>query len=144
MPQPEPQQLGIWASSVTCTKARRYARSLATEWRQGLKLCPHGYQQDPFLLHCNRNSFFTIKKKLYWGIVDLQYCISDMVTTKWISYTYTYIPFFFFLVLGLHPRHMEVPRRGVQLELQLLAYHSNARSEPCLQPTPLLMAMLDP
>ena len=31
--------------------------------------------------------------------------------------------FFFFLVfLGLYPQHMEVPRLGVELELQLLAY----------------------
>ena len=30
--------------------------------------------------------------------------------------------FFFFCFLGLHPRHMEVPRLGVKLELQLLAY----------------------
>ena len=29
-------------------------------------------------------------------------------------------PFFFFL--GPHSRHMEVPRLGVQMELQLLAY----------------------
>jgi len=30
--------------------------------------------------------------------------------------------FFFPCFLGLHPRHMEVPRLGVKLELQLLAY----------------------
>ena len=31
--------------------------------------------------------------------------------------------FFFFLVfLGLYPRHMEVPRLGVESKLQLLAY----------------------
>ena len=28
----------------------------------------------------------------------------------------------FFFFLGLHPRHMEVPRLGVELELQPLAY----------------------
>ena len=27
-----------------------------------------------------------------------------------------------FCLLGLHPRHMEVPRLGVQLELLLMAY----------------------
>ena len=54
--------------------------------------------------------------------------------------------FLFFFFLELHPRHMELPRRGVKLELQLPAYatatemqdpshvcdlhtaHSNARS----------------
>ena len=30
--------------------------------------------------------------------------------------------FFFLVFLGLHPRHMEVPRLGVQSELQLPAY----------------------
>ena len=30
--------------------------------------------------------------------------------------------FFFFFFLGLHPRHMEVPRQGVQSELQLPPY----------------------
>ena len=30
--------------------------------------------------------------------------------------------FFFFVFLGLQPRHMEVPRLGVELELQLPAY----------------------
>ena len=30
--------------------------------------------------------------------------------------------FFFLVISGLHPRHMEFPRLGVKLELQLLAY----------------------
>ena len=30
--------------------------------------------------------------------------------------------FFFFCFLGLHSQHMEVPRLGVESELQLLAY----------------------
>ena len=35
--------------------------------------------------------------------------------------------FFFFLVsLGPHPRHMEVPRLGIELELRLLAYTTAA------------------
>ena len=36
-----------------------------------------------------------------------------------------------FVFLGLHPQHMEVPRLGVELELQLPAYitaHGNAGS----------------
>ena len=44
---------------------------------------------------------------------------------------------------------MEVPRLGVQSELYLPGLchshsHSNTGSEPRLQPTPQLMAMLDP
>ena len=39
---------------------------------------------------------------------------------------------FLFLVGGTHPRPVEAPRLGAELELQLLAYttaHSNARSQ---------------
>ena len=36
--------------------------------------------------------------------------------------------FFFFVFLGSHPQHVEVPRIGVQLELQLLATPATARS----------------
>ena len=53
---------------------------------------------------------------------------------------------------GLHPGHMEVPRLGVELELQQLAYttpaglrhsHSNTKSELHLQPIQQLMATPD-
>ena len=37
--------------------------------------------------------------------------------------------FFVVVVLGLQPWHMEVPRRGVQSELQLLAYTATAMPE---------------
>ena len=60
--------------------------------------------------------------------------------------------FFFFLPhlqhFCLNVQCMEVPRPGVELELQLPAYtidsHSNAGSEPRLQPTLQLTAMPDP
>lgn len=42
---------------------------------------------------------------------------------------YIYIDIYLFFVccfLGLHPRHVEVPRLGVQLELQLPAYATAA------------------
>ena len=45
----------------------------------------------------------------------------------------------FFLLLRLHLRHMEVPRLGVELELQLLAY----TTAMCLGPTPQVTAMPD-
>ena len=53
--------------------------------------------------------------------------------------------FFFFLLafLGLHPWLMEVPRLGVQLELQLLA-SATATPDLKLHPTPQLTAMPDP
>ena len=41
-----------------------------------------------------------------------------------VNKTYLVLSFFFFLFffLGLHPRHMEVPRLGIESELQLPAY----------------------
>ena len=41
------------------------------------------------------------------------------------------------------PQHMEVPRLGVELELQLLDY-AIAMPDPSLCPTPQLMAMPNP
>ena len=35
-------------------------------------------------------SFFF--KHLYWSIIALQWCVSLCFTTKWINYTYTYVP----------------------------------------------------
>ena len=50
-----------------------------------------------------------------------------------------------FFKIGMHLRYMEVPRLGVESELQLLAYTiATARSKPQLGPTSQLMAMLDP
>ena len=54
---------------------------------------------------------------------------------------------FFFVFLGLYPQHMDVPRLGVDSELQLLAYTRATATqdlEPCLSPTPQLMATPDP
>ena len=51
--------------------------------------------------------------------------------------------FFFSFFLGPHLQHMEVPRLGVESELVAAGRHhshSNARSEPHLQPTPQLTA----
>ena len=52
----------------------------------------------------------------------------------------------FVFVLGLHLPHVEVPRQGVQSELQpgLHQSHSNAGSKPHLRPTPQLTARPDP
>ena len=50
--------------------------------------------------------------------------------------------FFFFLpLLGPHPQHIEVPRLGIEWELELPTY---TRSKPHLRPTPQLTAMPDP
>ena len=55
--------------------------------------------------------------------------------------------FFFLFFLQLHPRHMDIPRLGVESKLQPPAYitaTSNARSEQHLQATSRLRAMPDP
>ena len=60
------------------------------------------------------------------------------------EYFYLFILCVFFL--GPHPWHMEVPRLGVQSELQLPGLHhshSNVGSELRQQPIPQLMATLD-
>ena len=49
--------------------------------------------------------------------------------------------FTFFCFSGLHPQHMEILRLSCA---GLHHSHSNARSEPCLQPTPQLTEMPDP
>ena len=68
--------------------------SWPTEQGQGLNPHCHGYWSDSFLLRHNGNS----EKYLFR------------------------CTFFFFFFLELHLRHMEVPRLGVESELQLQAY----------------------
>ena len=46
---------------------------------------PKGFADSSFL-------FFFFFKHVYWSIIALQWCISFCFITKWISYTYTYIP----------------------------------------------------
>ena len=61
-----------------------------------------------------------------------------------VSPLFTYIFIYVFLSFchfGLHQWRMEVPRLGVELELQPPAY---VGTEPHLQPTPQLMALPDP
>ena len=65
--------------------------------------------------------------------------------TQHVKY-YMYFLFFFFCFvsfLGPHPQHMQVPRLGVESELQLLVY-TTAIPTPHLQPIPQLAETLDP
>ena len=60
-------------------------------------------------------------------------------------FIYLFIYLFIYVFLGLHPRHMEIPRLGVGAVATCLHhYHSNTRFEPHLRPTPQLMATSDP
>ena len=60
---------------------------------------PHASQQD-----------------FYWNYIEF---LNGLVQK---SYIYTYMYIYIFVFLGPHMQHMEVPRLGVQLELQPLVY----------------------
>ena len=69
--------------------------------------------------------------------------------THWATRELFFFFFFFFFFLGLYLQHMEVPRLGVQLELQLLAYTTTtATPDPShvynLQHSPWQLWILDP
>ena len=53
------------------------------------------------------------------GKAELQICTCKLVRRKEGGFSFF---FFFFVFLGPHPQHMEVPRLGVQSELQPLAF----------------------
>ena len=86
----------------------------------------------------------------YWQINLLLLVHDEIRYLKCVCISFLVMPclkwhfFFFFVILGLHPWHMEVPRLGVKSELKLLAYanhsHCTWGSEPHLWPTPQLMA----
>ena len=62
------------------------------------------------------------------------------------SFSFLFFFVFFLLFLGPLPRHMEVPRLGVKMELQPPAYaRATATWDPShvFDPTPQLMAMPD-
>ena len=53
--------------------------------------------------------------------------------------------YLFFFFLGPYPRHMEVPRLGVELELQVLELEPHQCGVQAISaPVPQLKAMLDP
>ena len=93
----------------------------------------------PKTVHCidlEKQSFLAqYEKNILWSS-DVLFLLDYLCITVWIKYTSgTYqnssttvawilncLGTLFFFFLGLHLRHMEVPRLGVQSELQLLAY----------------------
>jgi len=62
-----------------------------TERGQGSNLCPHGCQSGLLTTEPRQNSLFFSLIKLYWHIVDLQYCDNFSCTIKWFRYTCTHI-----------------------------------------------------
>ena len=58
-------------------------------------------------------------------------------------YLFIYL-FIYFCFLGLHPQHMEVPRLGVNSELQPLAYATTMQDLSCVCGLQYSSATLDP
>ena len=100
----------------------------------------------------------SISEKYFLQLLHIyQYLLASVnsIAFKYLNlYYYTYNIFFFFFFfffflrfLELLPWHMDVPRLGVELELQSLAYAratATQGSQPFLQPTPQLTATPDP
>ena len=66
--------------------------------------------------------YFLFFKHLYWSIIALQWCVSFCFLTKWISYTYTYVPISLPSCVSLPPS-LSHPSRWSQItELISLCY----------------------
>ena len=60
------------------------------------------------------------------------YSSSSLLLLLWLLFWGGFVCFLFFSFLGLHPQHMEVPRLGVEFELQLPAFATaTAMPDPC-------------
>ena len=55
---------------------------------------------------------------------------SSIPDTTGVSHTASFFFFFFWSFLGPHPQHMEVPRLGVESELQLPTYATVTTPDP--------------
>ena len=91
----------------------------------------------PFLLKKNETSrsFIRILVRgctgVLWGSFKQLSQIVHYITNQFFLFFSGVFFFWSFVFLGLHLKHMEVPRLGVKSELQPLTYttaHSNARS----------------
>ena len=139
--QPTPQQCWIWATSETYTTAFGNARSL-THWvRPGIELTSSLILVG-FLTHWT--TMGTPSFILFFGHTHSILKFPDQGsnphqssgnagyltcwTTKELLFHYL-----FFSFLGPHPKHMEVPRLGVQLEeLQLTVYTTATQHPSCI------------
>ena len=95
-----------------------------------------------------RNQQTQLFWSLLWGFKNFKSGIRNFkfyfINTEKRFFSF-FLSFFFLVLLGAYPQHMEVPRLGVELELQPPAYsHSNARFKPRLWPELQLTATLDP
>ena len=84
--------------------------------------------------------FRTRERRYRWKTKEVKYksCIPDFVLFCLLCF-FLFFSFFFFF-LGLHPRHVEGRIRATAAGHSHSHSHSHTESEPCLQPTPQLMA----
>ena len=69
--------------------------------------------------YCFYFLFYNLNFILYWIIVPLQCFISFCCTTKWISYSYTYIPSF----LDFHPTQVSTEHWQSSLSYTVGSHH---------------------
>ena len=69
-----------------------------------------------------------IRPYTFWRVLSLLIifwlCLLQAPLPEFVTYFFSFphpLPFFSLFLLALHPQHMEVPRLGVESELQLLA-----------------------
>ena len=114
------------------------------------------------LLNCWKSTIFILYSKtdihnILWEfpfqVIPESSLNRNVYTTFSFSPALSCIPHFFFVFLGLHPWHMEVPRLGIQLEVRLPAYaravampdlshicNLQHSSQQCQIPNPLIEA----
>ena len=102
--------------------------SLSIHLLMALRLLPfYGYVNNSTMktgLHIPFELVFLFSSGKYSGVKLMDHMVLlFLIFLRKFHTIFLFCLFFFFLVfLGLHLQHMEVPRLGVQSELQLLAY----------------------
>ena len=77
-----------------------------------------------------RFDFFNVNDRIHRHVIEI--CVLELMSSYRSSFTFVeknekkkvmiLVPTLFFVILGPHPEHMEGPRLGPELELQLPAY----------------------